>query len=41
MALIRIKLLEIPNEYAVNSINPNGDKNKIDSGGICSKIGFK
>ena len=32
IALIKIKLLEMPNEYAEISINPNGDKNRIDRG---------
>ena len=39
IALIRIKLLEIPREYAVSSIKPNGDKKRIASGGTASKIG--
>jgi len=29
-----MKLLEIPIEYATTSINPNGDKKRIESGGI-------
>jgi len=33
-ARIRIKLLEMPKEYAVISINPNGDKKRIERGGI-------
>jgi len=39
ISLIRIKLREIPNEYAVSSINPNGDKNRIASGWTSCKIG--
>jgi hypothetical protein len=38
-ALIRIKLLEIPKEYATNSINPNGDRKRIESGGISAICG--
>lgn len=34
-----MKLLEIPIEYAVSSINPNGDKNRIVSGGTSARIG--
>ena len=34
IALIKIKLLEIPREYATSSINPNGEKKRIESGGI-------
>ena len=30
---MRIKLLEIPKEYATSSMNPNGDKKRIASGG--------
>jgi len=31
---MRIKLLEIPKEYAKISISPNGDKKRSESGGI-------
>ena len=34
IALMRIKLLEIPKEYAKTSISPNGDKKRSESGGI-------
>jgi len=34
IALIKIKLLDIPKEYATSSINPNGEKKRIESGGI-------
>ncbi len=33
-ARISMKLLEMPIEYAVISISPNGDKKRIESGGI-------
>lgn len=39
IARIKIKLLDNPIEYATISINPKGDKNKIESGGISAKIG--
>jgi len=31
---MRIKLLEMPKEYAKISINPNGDKKRSERGGI-------
>ena len=34
IARMRIKLLEIPKEYAKTSISPNGDKKRSESGGI-------
>jgi len=33
-ARMRMKLLEMPKEYAKTSISPNGDKKRIESGGI-------
>jgi len=38
-ARIRMKLLEMPKEYAVISISPNGDKKRIESGGISAISG--
>jgi len=34
-----MKLLEMPKEYAAISINPNGDKKRIESGGISAISG--
>jgi len=34
IARMRIKLLEIPKEYAKTSISPNGDKKRSERGGI-------
>ena len=34
-----MKLLEMPNEYATNSIKPNGDKKRIESGGMSASSG--
>jgi len=39
IARIRIKLLEIPKEYAKTSIKPNGDKKRIERGGISAISG--
>ncbi len=39
MFRIRIKLLDIPNEYATSSISPKGDKKRIASGGIFPSSG--
>ena len=39
IARIKIKLLEIPKEYAASSISPNGEKSKIVSGGMDDSSG--
>ena len=40
IARIKIKLLETPREYATSSISPNGEKNRIVSGGMDDSSGI-
>lgn len=39
IALINMKLLDVAIEYAMSSIIPNGEKNKIVNGGIFDSSG--
>ena len=39
IALMRIKLLDVASEYAKSSINPNGERYRIVTGGISANSG--